>query len=166
MLIYHPAYDAFHCLFRLLIITDIHLEIEIPKLRIIDFYFLFPAELRTVTLPKEQNEIKKMAKGMVNRYRGPINPGQVFREIEHIQLAAIAALAAADLIDKEQLVKGLVQRTSVPLGRDIRGKVDEILASLPQGVTYILNELTKFPLKGDGGLKHRTGLLEYRYDNA
>lgn len=166
MLIYHPAYDAFHCLFRLMTIIDVRREIEVAKLRIIDFYFLFPAELRHVSLPKGKAGIKAVAKGLVNRYHGPVSPIQTFRELEHIQLAAMGALAAADLIDKHLLPEGVIRRTDKEIGPDVRKMMDQMLDSLPEGAAYAINELAEFPLKGDGGLKHRTGLMEYRYDNV
>ncbi|HGA8765958.1 TPA: ABC-three component system middle component 5, partial [Salmonella enterica subsp. enterica serovar Virchow] len=43
MLIYHPAYDAYHCLFRMIALIDHVNEIEVDKARILDFYLIFPA---------------------------------------------------------------------------------------------------------------------------
>lgn len=166
MLIYHPAFDAFHCIYRLLLITEVHREIDAAKLRIVDFYIIFPAELRKVTLPKKSNDIKKSAKLLVNRYRGPISAAQVFREMEQIQLAAISALAAADLIDKASLAAGIIRRTQTEVAPAIRAKIDNFFHGLTESLGHVLNELAEMPLNGIDGLKHRTGLMEYRYDNV
>ena len=166
MLIYHPAYDAFHCLFRLLTISEVHRDIEILKIRIIDFYILFPAEIRNVKLPKEFSEAKAWAKREVNRYRGPVHAGQAFREIEQIQMAAIGALAAAELIERDFLETGILRRTEKAIPYDLKLKMGRSFEECPEVANFVVYQLGTFPLKGDGGLKHRTGLLEYRYDNA
>jgi hypothetical protein len=166
MLIYHPAFDAFHCIFRLLLIIEVNNEIETAKLRIIDFFVLFPAEVRNVRLEKDQLKIKKYAKLLVNRYRGPVNSLQLFRELEHIQAAAVGALAAANLIDKEKLREGVVKRTKIELTGELSEKIKIFFSSLAEIEKFTLHELSAIPLNGIDGLKHRSALMEYRYDNV
>ena len=46
MLIYSQAYDLYHTMFRILQIMEKTKEVlEVDKLRILDFYLAFPAEL-------------------------------------------------------------------------------------------------------------------------
>lgn len=62
MLVYHPAYDAYHCLFRMMAIMENTNRLEIDKLKILDFYILFPALLSEVKMPREFIKIKKNSK--------------------------------------------------------------------------------------------------------
>ncbi|MDX2353240.1 ABC-three component system middle component 5 [Stutzerimonas xanthomarina] len=52
MLMYHPAFDANHCLYRIVSIlraTDDQ-QISWPLLRMLDFYYLFPGQLKNIKL--------------------------------------------------------------------------------------------------------------------
>lgn len=48
MLIYHPAYDAYHCVFRMLLIAERVSGIEVEKARILDFYLVFPGMVKKI----------------------------------------------------------------------------------------------------------------------
>lgn len=164
MLIYHPAYDAYHCIFRALLITDVINVIEVSKLRILDFYYCFPAELQKVRLPKGHAEVKKLAQKAKNIYHGPVSAIQTFREMEHIQLAAFRTLAASRLIDAAELESGLFRRTETALPESLRSSLNEAAEEHKSLMQYMTEKFVEIPLLGENGLKHRTGLMEYRYD--
>ncbi len=164
MLIYHPAYDAYHCVFRLLLVVDGLRSVELTKLRILDFFLTFPAEIRTVKLPREHKEARKMAQQLVNEYRGPVNAKKTFQDMEQIHLAAVRALAASNLLDKEKLNAGLAVRTDAKIPPEMQEKLNLSRQRGGQIFEYILSGLGNIPTQGFDGLKHRTGLLEYRYD--
>lgn len=166
MLIYHPAYDAYHCIFRLLTLMEVVKNLEIAKARILDFFLIFPAEVRTIRLAPALAGKKKQAKKLVNIYHGPISVNQVFRDMEHIQMAAIQALAASNIINPDRLALGFIERTTTTLPQDILSQVIEKNQVDNAVIQFILKELSAFPLLGVDGLKHRTGLMEYRYDNV
>lgn len=163
MLIYHPAFDAYHCVHRLIQITQEVRELEYSKLRILDFYLCFPAEIAGIELPQAQQKIRATAKQATNKFRGPVSPIRTFHDLEQIQNAATRLLTASDVFEPKKLEQGMVLRT----GREIPDEFYHSGAS-----TEVINELTKFiliqlgsmPLTGVGGLKQRSGLMEYRYD--
>ena len=166
MLIYHPAYDAYHCLFRLIKIIQISNKIEISKLRILDFYLVYPAEVAKISLPRDQVEIKKIAAKLKNTYHGPVNTFQAFRDMQHLQYAAISTLAASNILDGEKLSSGIIERTNTPLP-DFFNYPEQMATSEENMIhIFILKTLSEMPLNGTNGLKQRTGLMEYRYDNA
>ena len=70
MLLYHPIYDPFHCVFRLLVIGDTLkiTKIQIDKISIIDFFYLFPKQLSKVTLPKPHVQLKKTVQKLPLQY--------------------------------------------------------------------------------------------------
>ncbi len=164
MLIYHPAYDAYHCVFRSLLITN-HLKvIEVPKLRILDFFLCFPAEIQRIRLPLTHREGRQISKSAANPYRGPTNMNQAFHKMEHIQLAAYRTLAASSLIVADELESGLVRRTQAEVPMELQDMLSKAVQNSQSVVTYLVDKLGQIELLGIDGLKHRTGLMEHRYD--
>lgn len=167
MLIYHPAYDAYHCVFRMLTITDQHRLLEFSKLRILDFYLCFPAEIASVQLPQEHIEIKKFAKAAKNPYRGPVSVQRAFRELDSIQSAAARLLALSGIFSPTELEEnGKIVRTGGNLPEELKASIANSTEKLDSVQKYIVSKLAALPLQGIGGLKQRTGLMEHRYDTV
>ena len=166
MLVYHPAYDAYHCVFRALLITDLIQSLEVQRLRILDFFLSFPAEIRNIRLPREHAEARRLAQGLANEYHGPVSMSQAFRDMEHIQLAAFRTLAASEIFSATHFEDGIIFRTDASIPDDFREKLSAAKARDRGALEYIVRGLGSLPLFGDGGLKHRTGLMEHRYDVA
>lgn len=166
MLIYHPAYDAYHCVFRMLLICSSIKELEIEKARLLDFYLMFPSAVSKIRLPANLIEARRLAKGLTNAYHDPINIASTFRDMGEIQQAALKCIAASGLIDIEKLSQGFVIRTNQSVPAEIQKNISEYLERRQPLAGIILSGLAEIPLRGDGGLKHRTELMEYRYDIA
>lgn len=164
MLIYHPAYDAYHCLFRMLAILERTGRVEVDKLKILDFYILFPSMLSDIKMPRNFIGIKKIASGIYNQYHDPINPKVAFKEMRYIQEAAIKCMLAAGYIISEDLDSGYVQRSKKELPSEIALKMKSFLDDKEPFSSFITNDLSTFHLAGPDGLKARTQLMEYRYD--
>ena len=166
MLIYHPAFDAYHCVFRLLYATNALTELEVTKLRIIDFYLAFPSEVMNIKLPRDQTYIRKYAQKLQNIYHGPVNAKQAFRDMEHIQNAVIRSLGAANHLDQLALNEGVVLRTKKQLPDGLVNAFENFNIKENSINKFLLEKLVDVPLNGIDGLKDRTGLMEYRYDNV
>ncbi|WP_156294588.1 ABC-three component system middle component 5 [Serratia oryzae] len=164
MLIYHSAYDAYHCLFRMITLID-HVDvIEVDKARILDFYLVFPSLVSEIRMPHNYSEIKKVAKKYSNHYHDPISYISTFRDMHQIQLAAIRCLAATALIEIESLEKGIIKRTDKEIPDGLLLSMRDFLNGKEDIYIFIIDKLAKFHLTGKDGLKHRTSLMEYRYD--
>lgn len=164
MLIYHPAYDAYHCLFRMIALIDHVNEIEVDKARILDFYLIFPALVSEIRMPHNYNEIKKEAKKYTNVYRNPINTTSTFRDMHEIQMAAIRCLAATGLIEITPLERDFIKRTDKSIPDGLLLSMCDFLNAKEEIYTFIISKLSQFPLTGKDGLKDRTNLMEFRYD--
>jgi hypothetical protein len=164
MLIYHPAFDAYHCVFRMLAVAESSTQLEIDQVRLLDFYLLFPSAVATIRLPTTLKDARKLAKSLANVYHDPLNPATTFREMRHIQEASLKCIAASGLIDLETFEAGFVCRTNVKIPDALKRKVDEFLTSRQPVADIILRGLAAIPLRGYDGLKHRTELMEYKYD--
>lgn len=166
MLIYHPAFDAYHCVFRMLVTTGAVPTLELAKLRILDYYMCFPAEVASIELPQAHTEIRKVARTIKNDYRGPVNTLRTFRDMEPIQHAAVRLLAASGVFDSRQLELGTVVRTETAIPDALLQAQTSEQATDPTAAvkSYVLHRLSGLHLSGPGGLKQRTGLMEHRYD--
>lgn len=164
MLIYHPAYDAYHCVFRALMLTQSIGVVETARLRILDFFLTFPAEIRRIRLPSKLMSARKASTDLLNPYHGPVSMHQVFREMEHIQLAAFRSLAASGVFHAGDFEAGLVRRTEIKLPDELQIGLDESRRRNADAFELVALKLIKIPLAGIDGLKHRSGLMEHRYD--
>ena len=165
MLIYHPAFDAYHCVFRMLALIDSLPDIEIDMLRLCDFYLVFPSEIERIRLPAELSHGRKIAKSSSSIYRDPINAKQAFRDMSEIQLAALRNIAASGLIDIDYYERGVIHKNSSKKASEhVISRINNYFKGHSELANFIVKSFSKFPLRGVNGLKHRTGLLEYRYD--
>lgn len=164
MLIYHPAFDAYHCVFRLLLLTNSIKKLEYSKLRILDFYLCFPAEIANIELPKAMQSIRSVAKEASNKFRGPVSALRTFRDLEQIQNAAVRLLAASEVFDSRMLEDGIISRSDRALPEELQRSTSTIQNQPNELTKFVLADLSNLELQGTGGLKQRTGLMEYRYD--
>lgn len=164
MLIYHPGHDAYHCVFRMIAVAEFCKNVEKDKAKILDFYLLYPALLSNARLPNSFRSIKRVSAQKYNPYHDVSDPVSAFRDMQTIQDAALRCMAAAGLIDAESFEKGLVVRTTVKLPAVLKEMVGSFVAVREPLSGFVLNHLTGIPLNGVDGLKHRTHLLDYRYD--
>jgi len=164
MLIYHPAFDAYHCVYRMILLTQTVRELEYLKLRILDFYLCFPAEIASIELPKDIQRIRPLAKQATNKFRGPVSSIRTFRDLEQIQRAATQLLTASGIFDSKKLEEGIVCRTNRVIPADFSRSSQSPSDTADVLTNFVLTQLSALPLQGNGGLKQRSGLMEYRYD--
>lgn len=162
MLIYHPAFDAYHCVYRMTMLTKKINELEYSKMRILDFYLCFPAEIAKIELPGDLKKIRAVAKVAANKFRGPVSSLRTFHDLEQIQNSAARLLAASDFFDSKKFEEGIISRTNRTLPTEFNKATSDPSAS--ELIDFVLTQLSSLPLQGDGGLKQRSGLMEHRYD--
>lgn len=136
---------------------------EIDRLRIFDFYLLFPYEMTKITLPKELMGMRKEFE--YTGYNDVPNSKRVFAQLEPFHQKSIQYLASAGLIELKELKKGKVKRTRKPIPKELQTLIENENTSNHPNWILILKDFQDFELFGENGLKHRTGLMEYRYDS-
>src|SRR5439155_178741 len=104
MLIYHPAFDSYHCAYRALLILRAtgRKAVEIERARIWDFYFVFPAETKKISFPKELALLKRGVSQ--NSYEQLLDTHLIFARMKPFQIAAYRNLAAFGLIEQNDLI--------------------------------------------------------------
>ncbi|USE84317.1 ABC-three component system middle component 5 [Acinetobacter tibetensis] len=165
MLIYHPAFDSSNCCYRLItLFRHLHpsISLEIDRLKIIDFYIVFPKKLSTTRVPNEFKKLKGELKRIDDTYRPCSNPFYMARKMGGIQEQVLKKLVSNKILEFN------INTNSYCRGENfskitIDGKLSPFLSEETEKL--FLEYLTIYPLKGKDGIKHRTLLMEYRYDN-
>jgi len=166
MLIYNPAFDIQHAIFRVLrLLTSLPKEdFEVDRIRVLDFFLLFPEQLEALRFPNAIRRQRSLFVVGYNPYRSLENPRRIFFELEPFQISALHCLAAYELIDKEKFKAGFVTRTKTPIPPVLVGAIDKRNAESKILVDLLSVEFAKLPFFGEGGLKDRANLAENRYD--
>ncbi len=165
MLIYSQAYDLYHTMFRILqIMEKTEQDLEVDKLRILDFYLAFPAELLEIKSFRGFKKYEKFLKAESNSYERVIDRKRLFFKMEHIQVSAMKALISYDLFDADEFKKGTIKRTDVQLSKSLSSRIQIANDENQNLITLITGPLASMNLYGHLGLKERTNLIEFKYD--
>ncbi len=166
MLIYHPAFDIYNCVFRMLqLLTHMKQEeVELDRLRIWDFYLTFPNEARNISYPITLSELKEIFKKKPpNPYEDLIDPKRIIERMKSFQLSALKCIASYGLIDSKLLTKNIVRRTENEIPKELTNKFTDLTVEKANIIKLIVG-FWELPLYGNSGLKARTGLIEFKYD--
>jgi hypothetical protein len=166
MLVYHPAFDLYHCVFRLLQILENmkRKDVEVDRLRIWDFYLTFPNEARNISFPNELRELKRVFRSKdPNPYEDLVDAKRILYRMKSYQVAGLKCLASYDLIDTEELNRGIVKRTERTIPHEIKEKLGR-LNTEQENILKLVQGFNELPLFGRSGLKDRTGLIDFKYD--
>ena len=131
------------------------------EIRIIDFYILFPELIDDIRTTRSLMHLKKQVAPDDNEYFTPGRPKTVFRQMEEIQDTALSILLTTNMIEKKDKKYSALKNNMPPDLIDLvsynnreEAKVMRLLTTLQQEVPSI----------GEGSLKDRSDLVEYRYD--
>lgn len=165
MLIYNQAYDLYHTMFRILqIMEKTKQDVEVDKLRILDFYLAFPAELLEIRSFVGFKKYERFLKAETNAYERVIDRKRLFFKMEHIQISAMKALISYNLFDASEFKNGKLKRTDIPLSENLASRINKANEENQNIVTLITGPLASMNLYGHLGLKERTNLIEFKYD--
>jgi hypothetical protein len=166
MLIYHQHHDTYHCIFRMLSIISILGErnIEFAKLRIIDFYFVFPHLVDEISFPRMQGtkQIKAMSKSFPKPFESLPNKKRLFSEMGDFQIQAIRILSSKNILLEDK--SGIVSKGNYFSNDCISDLLYNNIYIEEKFFSNLVNICFEIPLLGNSGLKMRTGLMEFRYD--
>lgn len=167
-MIYHPRNDIYHCCFRIIYILSLSnlSSIELDKLKIIDFYLVFPIFLtdsKYFTFPKGNKISKNIIKKIEQPYEELPNRKVLFSELNDFQNYALQILKSKLIIDIDE--KNMIAR---------KGENFTLVSQQFLQNSYFIDDIHKeiirvlvaIDLLGEKGLKSRSGLMEFRYDTV
>jgi len=168
MLIYDQTLDPYHCSIRALGISFLlgYKSHELETIRILDIVLTFPAMLSEIRLTRETLHLRKLSIATPNPFRVPPKGSSSIEAIRSIQAVAIATLASAGLISAPELARGKFSRSAMALPNELKTAIEAWLDRDGKDKKEIVTALGAIPLFGEDGLKHRTKLMEHRYDHV
>ncbi len=167
MLVYHPAFDIYNCIFRLLqLLSNVEeKEIEVERLRIWDFYLTFPKEAAHIRFPRDLNVLKELIfkTKEPNPYEDLVDSRKIIDRMKSYQLSALNCLASYGFVDSEKLSKNIVRRTKKEIPEELMRKLTDLSVE-KANIIKLVTGFVDLPLHGAHGLKSRTGLIDFKYD--
>lgn len=171
MIVYHPAFDLYHTVFRIARILSHYkgdAEIEVDRLRIWDFYLLFPNKISAVKLKKTETDIRDYFKRFIPRQENPyelfLDNRKMFERIKPYQLQAIKMLASHGIIDSDSLKSNKILVLSAGHLKKYSENLGELSPREKNTIAILTSHFYLMSLYGPDGLKERTNLLESKYD--
>nr|WIE92217.1 hypothetical protein P9270_003170 [Mesorhizobium sp. WSM4875] len=166
---FQPAFDAFHAVFRFLRLRTIVEAIgPLPyeKLRIMDFYVLFPHKIKDIRLTQKHQKFKRLSeKYSYMKPYGELPESRLLLErMGPMQIAAVQTLAAHRLVSSRALEQEEVRATETAVPPQLAERVTQLNNSQSDLIEFLTVLASEYQLSGDNGLKARTGLMEHRYD--
>lgn len=167
MLMYHPAFDANHCVYRIVAILLYSPKKILPwdLLRLLDFYYLFPGKIKDINpWPTDIKQFKNKSRAIQNQFEELTNPARVLFDLQEFQKTAILELITKGIIDREQFELGRIALNLeyVPIEFIDHLKLDNFIAS--DAFEIISKALPTTEFIGPNGLKKRSRMMEYVYD--
>lgn len=171
MAMYNQAFDLYHGIFRILHILNRFQNnevLELDRLRIWDFYLLFPYKTYEIRLSREHKEIalfrKTYIKQGANPYDSVYDGRKLLERLRPYQIGALSCLASYGIINADKLLDNEVEITD----RSKLIALTQNLANLSDEENNVLSWLCTFfrtfPLNGNNGFKSRTKLIISKYD--
>ena len=167
MLPYHPATDFFHCWMRIasIVLDSPSRCLEFDRVRIVDFLLSFPREIAAVRLPREAVALRSSVRTTPEGYVDPASRRQAFVPMGKIQAQVCMDMVAKKLLVPEEFRDGKLCISSDASALELMMRVSNKWAQRQEPWHgEALSALLNLPLNSNDGLKHRTGLMEHRYD--
>jgi hypothetical protein len=171
MIVYHEAFDLYHSVYRMLqILTYFNRNeyVETERLRIWDFYLLFPDKISNIKLKATEKEIKDLIKAYIKKSDNPyevlLDNRKMFEKVKPYQLGALKCLASYGIIDKNFLTSNRVTIISKDILADYSSKFAPLSPKETNAIHLLTSHFYYMSLYGEFGLKDRTKLLESKYD--
>tara|TARA_B100000378_G_scaffold103846_1_gene82805 strand:+ start:2093 stop:2611 length:519 start_codon:yes stop_codon:yes gene_type:complete len=171
MIVYQKAYDLYHTVYRMMKLLA-HFKgdglIEIDRLRIWDYYLLYPNKMNNIKLTRKEKDIKKVIKNFIysedNPYEIILNDRKMFEKIKPYQMAAIKCLASYGIINKNYLSENKISNISRDIFDNYEDDFKNLSVKEENAIKLLTSHFYQMSLFGKDGLKNRTGLLESKYD--
>jgi hypothetical protein len=170
---YSAAYDPYHTVFRFLVLLSVADDGSITRetLRVCDFYMCFPWFLDEFSAPRTLVGFAARRNAIVRRY--PKTPYDVvpdktvlFDRMEAFQALAWETLIAKGLIHPSDASAGIARLVSDKVPHGLLESIQAYSSKNKELITLLSKEIPLIKYYGDTGIKQRSGLMEYRYDNV
>jgi hypothetical protein len=171
MILYNNAFDLYHTIFRILHLlnkSDRNKSIEVDRIRIWDFYLLFPSQIFNIKPKRNEVEYKNLLKQLKvkkeNPYQLVSDNRKTLEKIKPYQYAALNCIASYGIIDKDKLMEDRVFISSITLLERYIKSIGNLSPREINIITVVTSNFYDISLFGKDGLKSRSDLIESKYD--
>ena len=166
MIIYHPIKDVNHCIYRMLsILINLQSDISYEQLKVADFYYLFPHFLKDIKpWPNDIKTLKKLIAKIPQPFEKTPNKKKLFFELNSIQKQALITLSSKGVVDIENYKIGKAKLVENKLSKELLNTIQDDEFTESSVFKVLVNGICVSHWDGASGLKFRTGLLEFKYD--
>jgi len=171
MITYNPAFDLYHSIYRIAHIVGKLEEgewMEADKVRIWDFFMLFPDKVYNITIRREEEDLRQYRSKFLKRENNPYefdgDNRQLFEWMKPVQLSALGSLVSWGILDREQYEVGRVRVANNELLHRYLEQVGDVSPREHNVLAFMSSLSRTMPMTGEYGLKARTKLMESKYD--
>ena len=171
MITYNPAFDLYHCIFRMAHIVERLADneyFEIDKVRIWDFYLLFPSKLYALSIKRDEQKVRDVRKMYIvkesNPYEYSGDNRKLFEWIKPFQVSALSCLVSCGILSKDAYLSGKISVVNRSALNEFVKHAGDFTARESNVLSFLSYFSRTMPLTGKDGLKARTHLLESKYD--
>lgn len=171
MIIYHQAFDLYHTVYRMMQLLAYFSRdkyVEVDRLKIWDYYLLFPNKLQNIRLKRSESDVKQLIKEYItkvdNPYEEVIDDRKMFERIKPYQMTAIKSLASYGIINKDYLSTNKISTIDINILNKYISKLEKLNPQEENTIKLLTSHFYQISMFGKDGLKARTKLLESRYD--
>lgn len=171
MITYNPAFDLYHSIYRMAHIVERLDEgecFEIDKVRIWDFFMLFPDKVYSITIRREEEDLRKYRSLYLKRENNPYefkgDNYKLFEWMKPVQLSALNCLVSCGILNREKYELGRVCVANNNMLHQYLDIVGEV-SIRERNVLAFMGSLSRtMSMTGEYGLKARTKLMDTKYD--
>ena len=171
MTMYNLAFDLYHCIYRIIHIL-MRLEendiLELDRLRIWDFYLLFPSKVYEIRLGNDLKEIAKLRKRYITKGDNPydtVHDGRKFLErLRPYQMGALTCLSSYGILNAQRLLNNEIEILNKEKLIELVKHVSKLPTEEKNTLSWLCLFFKTFPMNGNNGFKSRTKLLISKYD--
>jgi len=142
--------------------------IEVDRLRIWDYYLLFPNKMSEIKIRREEKDIKGLITSLIvkanNPYEEVFDNKKMFEKIKPYQMTAIKSLASYGIVNKDYLTTNRITSISHDIVKNYVTKLEKLSIQEENAIKLLTSFFYHMSLYGTYGLKDRTKLLESKYD--
>lgn len=163
MLVYHPAFDIYHGVFRSLLLLGNTPSKSLPfdTMRILDLYFVFPYLIADMDFPRGAGVKGRKLAGSPSRFNTLPSPRTFLEQMKGLHTLIGTALAGRGFISGDAFKNGMIERTEIPIPETLLRNASPEDLELAE---YLGTKIAAVPILGKTGLKARSKLMEFRYD--
>lgn len=162
---FYPEYDSHHAIFRYFCFAPKFPRMRLETYRIVDYFYLNPFDLHTIRT--SGNKHRQIAKQFdhLRPYRRLSEPAGLAIQMWQFQQGALAALGRRGFVSPSGLASDVVAWA----GPDAMDSSMLVLAEADRTakadvLEFLQSFVSRHQVGGPGGIKDRSGILDYRYD--